>query len=240
MFSKINASTRKREILARVRELDKGDMGWYQDIDLGNGLSTKSRRVWGEDLDHPKRRWKNIEPAVPLDMSGMSVLDIGCNAGFVSFQAADRGATDVVGIDLKQGYIDQANFCADVRGQSVDFRLGSVYDVGNFGRTFDFVFFVGLLYHCSYLERAVEAVSKSCASTLLCESAIYRDNSEVPLVRHIRTKKYGGPDAEGDASLPGSWHPNMAAMKSLFYEQGFEHVEEVFREGGRGAVIARR
>lgn len=64
-------------------------MGRYQDIDLGNGLSTRSRRVWGEDLDHPKRRWKNIEPAVPLDMSGMSVLDIGCNAGFVSFQAAD-------------------------------------------------------------------------------------------------------------------------------------------------------
>ena len=122
----------------------------------------------------------------------------------------------------------------------MDFRLGSVYDVGNLGRTFDFVFFVGLLYHCSYLERAVEAVSKSCASTLLCESAIYRDNSEVPLVRHIRTKKYGGPDAEGDASLPGSWHPNMAAMKSLFFEQGFEQVEEVFREGGRGAVIARR
>ncbi len=117
------------KILARVRELDDGDMGWYQDIQLGNGLSTKTRQVWGEDLDHPKRRWGYIDAAVPTDMTGLSVLDVGCNAGYASFQAADRGATDIVGVDLKQGYIDQANFCADVRGQAIDFRVGSVYDV---------------------------------------------------------------------------------------------------------------
>jgi tRNA (mo5U34)-methyltransferase len=227
-------------IRERVRDLDENGLGWYQNIQLRDGISTKTRRIWGEDIDHPRRRWGYLEAAIPNDLAGMSVLDVGCNAGFTSFQAADRGATDVVGIDLKEGYIDQARFCAEVRGQDVDFRVGSVYDVGQLGRQFDFVMFIGLLYHCQYLQRAVEAVSSVCSSTLICESAIHNDGSAIPLVRHIRRSAYAGPEAEGDARLPGAWHPNMAAMVSLFQEQGFSRVEPVFIEGGRGAVLARR
>ncbi|MEM9748144.1 MAG: class I SAM-dependent methyltransferase [Actinomycetota bacterium] len=227
------------QIRARIDELDR-DLGWYQNIDLGRGISTKSRQVWGEDLDHPRRRWGYIEHAVPTDFSGMSVLDVGCNAGFISFEAADRGATDVVGVELKSGYVEQARFCAEVRDQPVDFREMSVYDVAQLDRTFDFVFFVGLLYHCRYIERAVEAVAAVAADTVLCESAIHPDDSEIPLVRHIDRTQYEGPHAAGAARLPGNWHPNMAAMASLFREQGFASVEPVFRDGGRGAVIARR
>ena len=69
------------EILERVRELDDNDMGWHQNIDLRNGLSTKSRRIWGEGLDRPKQRWGYIDAAVPTDMTGLSVFDVGCNAG---------------------------------------------------------------------------------------------------------------------------------------------------------------
>jgi hypothetical protein len=112
-----------------------------------------------------------------------------------------------------------------------------VYDVAEFGRAFDFVFFVGLLCHWKHAVQAVEAVSHVCTSTLLCESAIRPDNSQIPLIRHLRRR---GPDAGGDARQPGSRHPNMAAMKSLFYESGFTQVDEVLREGGRGRVTARR
>lgn len=227
-------------IRERVRYFDEAGLGWYQNIDLGGGISTKSRRVFGEDIDHPRQRWTGIASAVPKSLAGMSVLDIGCNAGFICFEAMDRGATDVVGIDFKQGYIDQAQFCAEVRGQNVDFRVGSIYDLPKLGRTFDFVFFVGLLYHCKYMMTAIEAVSRVCGSTMIVETAIHPEKSDIPLVRYVRSSQYGGADAPGAAHLPGVWHPNMTALKAMFEEQGFADVKDLFTQGGRGGIVARR
>ncbi|HIG25036.1 MAG TPA: DUF1698 domain-containing protein [Acidimicrobiia bacterium] len=226
-------------IVQRVDELD-ADLGWYQNIDLRNGLSTKSRRVWGEDSDHPKKRFDEMASAIPEDLKGTSVLDIGCNAGFFSFESMDRGATDVTGIDLKQGYIDQANFCADVRGQNVDFHTRDIYDLPALGRTFDLVFCIGILYHCKYLKQAVESVASVASGTVLVETAIHPGNNDLPLVRFIRSSQYSGPDSKGAARLPGHWHPNMTALKDLFYESGFSRVEEVFTDGGRGGIACHR
>ncbi len=224
----------------RIRHFDEDGLGWYQDIDLGNGISTKSRRVWGEDIDHPSKRWQEIADAVPSSLAGMSVLDIGCNAGWICFESMDRGSTDVCGIDIKQGYIDQARFCADVRGQDVDFRVGSIFDLADLGRKFDVVFCVRILYHCKYLYQAVEAAAGVCASTIIVETAIHPGNNDLPLVRFVRTSQYAGPEADGAARLPGHWHPNMTALKDLFREQGFAKVEELFTDGGRGGIVAHR
>lgn len=226
-------------IEARIAELD-AEPGWYQDIELPGGRHTKTRRVWGEELDHPRKRFAEIEPAMPPDMTGMSVLDIGCNAGHFAFQAADRGATRVVGIDHHNGYIEQAKFCAEVRGQEVDFRVMDIYSLHDLGETFDFVFCVGILYHCRYLKQAVEAVSNATRGTVAIETAIHPGNNDLPLVRFISSSQYEGPDAEGAARLPGHWHPNMTALKEMFAEGGFSKVDELFVDGGRGGIVAHR
>ncbi|MGE3758800.1 MAG: DUF1698 domain-containing protein, partial [Pseudobdellovibrionaceae bacterium] len=88
------------EVKSKILEFDRAP-GWYQKIDLGNGLVTKTRSVFGEELDHPRKRWACIESAVP-DLKGKSVLDLGCNAGFISFEAKRRGASYVCGVDLKK------------------------------------------------------------------------------------------------------------------------------------------
>jgi SAM-dependent methyltransferase len=173
-------------------------------------------------------------------MSGMSVLDIGCNAGHFAFQAKDRGAVDVVGVDLKQGYVDQARFCAEVRGQDVDFRVMSIYDLAQLERKFDFVFCIGILYHCKFLMHAVEAACSVTAGTIVVETAIHPGNTDLPLVRFVRSSQYGGPDSQGAARLPGHWHPNMTALRDMFAEYGFSSVEDVFVDGGRGGIVARR
>ena len=46
---------------------------------------------------------------------GMTALDIGCNAGFYSFELAKRGA-DVLGIHLDPHYLKQASWAADAMG----------------------------------------------------------------------------------------------------------------------------
>ncbi len=226
-------------IRKKIAEFEKG-LGWYQDIDLGNGIHTKTRRIWGEEIDHPKSRWKAIAKAVPKDLKGLSVLDVGCNAGFFAFQAKRRGADYVCGVDLKKEYIDQANFCNEVLGYDVDFRVLSVYELEKLDRQFDLVFFVGILYHCKYLNTAVEQISKVTRKRMIVESAIHPKYSRIPLVRFVRSTNYKGPQGKGAERLPGHWHPNMTALKDLFYESGFSKIETIFKKGGRGAVVADR
>lgn len=227
------------EIEARIAELDE-DPGWYQDVELPNGVHTKTRQVWGEEIDHPRKRFAEVEPALPKDMSGMSVLDIGCNAGHFAFQAADRGASRVVGVDRHEGYIEQAKFCSEVRGQDIDFHVMDIYDLRDLGESFDFVFCVGILYHCRYIKQAVEAVCDVTKGTVAVETAIHPGNNQLPLVRFVSSSLYEGPDADGAARLPGHWHPNMTALKDMFAEGGFSTINELFVDRGRGGIVAHR
>ncbi len=214
-------------IRARITEFENG-IGWYQNIDLGNGIQTKSRSIWGEEIDHPRFRWGEVAKAVPSDLKGLSVLDIGCNAGYFSFEAKRRGAHYICGVDSKQEYIEQAKFCNDVLGFDVDFRVQTVYDLDKLDRQFDLVFFVGVLYHCKYLSQAVEQASKAAKKRIIVESAIHPGAVETPLVRLVA----------GSEKLPGTWHPNMSALHDLFRAHDFSTIETLFVKGGRGGIVA--
>lgn len=223
-------------ILQKIVELEQ-KTGWYQNIDLGNGIQTKSRQIFGEEIDHPRSRWNEVAPAIPKDLSGKSVLDLGCNAGFFSFEAKKRGADYVCGIDLKEPYIEQANFCSKVLKLDVDFRVLSIMDLNTLGRDFDYVFFVGLLYHCPEVFAALKSAAQVCKHKLILETAIHPYNEDYPLVRFVRNSHY---KSHTKGSLPGWWHPNMTALRDMLLELGFKKVETLFKKGGRGGVWAER
>src|SRR5579884_895977 len=72
-----------REWLAqRVGELGE----WFHNLDL-NGVATAPNHFLG---DFPNVKWKHIEPAIPRDLTGAVVLDIGCNGGFYSIEMKRR------------------------------------------------------------------------------------------------------------------------------------------------------
>lgn len=63
-----------------------------------------------------------------FDVTGMSILDIGCSEGMYSFYLADQGA-DVVGIDIDEKRIRKANFIKKTLGFSnVRFESGNILD----------------------------------------------------------------------------------------------------------------
>src|SRR5262249_62227751 len=77
----------------RIRELSRrvSEMGeWFHNIDL-NGVLTAPNHFLG---DFPNVKWKSIAPALPVDLGGASVLDIGCNGrvAFLALQKSGRGA----------------------------------------------------------------------------------------------------------------------------------------------------
>jgi tRNA (mo5U34)-methyltransferase len=214
-------------VLSRIAELDEAP-GWYQNIDLKNGIHTKTRKVWGEELDHPRRRWEAVRSAFPESLAGKSVLDVGCNAGFFSFMAAERGAESVLGVDYNDRYVEQARFCNAVRGDKVEFRVMPVGDVRKLGRSFDITLCIGLLYHVHDILGAIQAISDVTTEMAIVESAIHPNTSDVPLLLYTGN----------DKKLPGHWHPNMSALSAMLLAVGFQRVEPTFRDGGRGGIVA--
>src|SRR3978361_1137908 len=88
------------------RHPEIGALGpWFHNLHLPGGLQTLPNHFLGGDF--PAFKWQQVESALPADLSGWRVLDVGCNAGFYSFALARRGAT-VVAIDMEPLYPDQA------------------------------------------------------------------------------------------------------------------------------------
>jgi len=55
---------------------------WFQYIDLGGGIFTKSQSAIGEPREYPRPTWETVKVCVAENFSGKSVLEVGCNAGF--------------------------------------------------------------------------------------------------------------------------------------------------------------
>ncbi len=131
---------------------------WFQNLDL-KGVPTAPHHFLG---DYPGSKWRQVATALPERFDGLSVLDIGCNAGFHALECKRRGAAYVVGMDADPRYLAQARFAADVLDLEVEWREMSVYHLGDLQRQFDYVFFLGVFYHLRYplyaLDLAVSLV----------------------------------------------------------------------------------
>lgn len=100
----IERLTNADEIRAGVQNLAP----WFHQIDLGQGILTKSRPAATEPIHHPAGTWQIVKQCFPEDLEGRSVLDVGCNAGFYAIEAKRRNAGRVMGIDSQRQQIRQA------------------------------------------------------------------------------------------------------------------------------------
>lgn len=137
----------KRQELSReaIEEQVRSRGPWFHDLDL-HGVRTAPDHPLGDFLND---LWITISPGLPMDLTGKTVLDIGCNAGFYAFKLAERGAM-VTGIDHDPHYLEQARWAARVLGHDVELLQMDAYDVPELGRRFDYVLFMGVLYHLRY------------------------------------------------------------------------------------------
>jgi len=122
--------------------------------------------------DFPANFWAFFQHAVPADLHGKTVLDIGCNGGFYSFELKRRGAAHVLGVDHDPAYLAQARFAREQLGLDVEFVQGDVYDIDRLvgGQQFDVVVFMGVLYHLRHPLYALERVAGLVRGRLLFQS----------------------------------------------------------------------
>jgi 2-polyprenyl-3-methyl-5-hydroxy-6-metoxy-1,4-benzoquinol methylase len=128
---------------------------------------------------HEQRKNYFFQPLVNLlggSLAGKRVLDLGCNQGFWSLAAIEKGCDYVLGIDGRQMNIDQARFVFDVKGINKDrynFCSGNIFDLLNddLGK-FDIVLCLGLMYHISKPMTLLERISAVNTDLLVIDTTL--------------------------------------------------------------------
>lgn len=153
---------------------------WFHNLHLPDGTQTCPEHGLG---DFPNAKWQKLAAYLPRDLTGATVLDVGCNAGFYSFELAKLGAS-VTAIDSSVHYLTQARWAAEVNGLSdrVSFEQRQIYELGASQRKWDIVLFLGVLYHLRYPLLGLDIVSRCVGSELIVQSLLAPDGpaSEIP------------------------------------------------------------
>jgi tRNA (mo5U34)-methyltransferase len=213
----------------RIAELGE----WFHNINL-RGYPTAPNHFLG---DYPWVKWRTFAHAIPADLHGRTVLDVGCNGGFYSIEMKRRGADRVVGVDSDERYLAQARFAAQVSGTTVEFRRLSVYDIAALGERFDVVLFMGVLYHLRHPLLALDLLHEHATRDLLVFQSMLRGSDSVQPIAsdypftetsifdtpgypklHFVERKYSGDQTNW-------WIPNRAAAEAMLRSAGYQILE---------------
>jgi tRNA (mo5U34)-methyltransferase len=223
------ATDQGSHVAEKIRRLGE----WFHNINV-RGVLTAPEHFLG---DFPRVKWERFQHAMPTDLRGKSVLDIGCNAGFYSIEMKRRGADRVLGIDFDERYLAQAHFAADTLGLEIEFRKLSVYDVHELGEQFDIVLFLGVFYHLRHPLLALDLIHEHASRDLFVFQSLQRGTDAIEVVdddygfwdtdtferagfpkMFFIEKRYAGDPTNW-------WIPNRAGVEAMLRSAGFEILE---------------
>ncbi len=231
-------SFRQGSRTAQEHELSQLDP-WFHNIHLPNGVETAPHHPFG---DFPAFKWEAIAPHLPADLKGWSVLDLGCNAGFYSFELAKRGAAvDAVDSDLH--YLKQGSWAAKKLGLAdrVTFRQKQVYELADEATSYDLVWFMGVFYHLRYPLLGLDILAQKTrqlmvfqslslggeASSDLPENLLYEERHRLaapdwPRMAFIEKRFAGDPT--------NWWVPGAATVEAMLRSSGFSSIRPIADE----------
>jgi tRNA (mo5U34)-methyltransferase len=210
---------------------DIGALGpWFHNLHLHDGVQTAPDHPLG---DFPRNKWDQLAPELPQDLKGARVLDVGCNAGFYTFELARRGAR-VVGLDTDDHYLRQAQWASRLLGHEAQVELKNmqVYELARVSEQFDIVLFLGVFYHLRYPTLALDIVTERAKQILVFQSLSLRDGWAEPQSRPLAFEELEALNATGwpklafiETELAGDptnwWVPNRACIELLLRSAGW-------------------
>lgn len=222
-------SANGRSLQHRVRHLGP----WFHNLHLPEGVQTAPDHRLG---DFPSWKWEQIRAHVPADLKGWQVLDIGCNAGFYSFELARRGAY-VTGIDMEPRYLRQARWAAKQLHlqDHVRFKAMEVYDLSRTKEAYDLTWFMGVFYHLRYPLLGLDIVARKTKRLMVFQSLTlpgdeqYKGEMDLPFENRDPLRHPGWPKMafiEGcfAGDFTNWWIPNHACIMAMLRSAGLRIV----------------
>ncbi|OFV98986.1 MAG: hypothetical protein A3F68_13400 [Acidobacteria bacterium RIFCSPLOWO2_12_FULL_54_10] len=226
-----NSAKSRAQIESEVRALG----WWYQHFELPSGVWTGS----GTDPSYkPETRWKFLEPFIPQDLTGKTVLDLGGNAGFFSIQAKRLGAERCVLVEPYVEFVRQAEYATGEFGVNVEIVNEDVhvYCLTTEDR-FDLVFFLGLFYHLKYPSLVLDRLAEMTKHRLYFQSHIvgsaepnypekpnYVRETDDELIEHPGFPRMVFIEKLYNRDPTNWWIPNAAALEPMVRSAGMKVV----------------
>ncbi len=216
------------------------DLGpWFHNLHLPDGTQTAPEHFLG---DFPSYKWREIAEHLPQDMSGMRALDIGCNAGYYSFELAKRGA-EVTALDIDEHYLKQARWAAEAMGlaNKIEFRHCAVYQLAHEPEQYDLIWFMGVLYHLRYPLLALDIVRKCCKGQMVFQTMtapgddVFPAQADYGLQERDILNEPGWPKMafieHRVANDPTNWWAlNHAGVEAMLRAAGFQQIQRIAHE----------
>lgn len=218
------------EIRERIASL--GD--WFHNMELQGVRTAPDHFLY----DYPMNKWRRFSHALPQDLTGATVLDIGCNAGFHAIEMKRRGAARVLGIDHDERYLAQAQLAAELSDAEIEFRRLSVYDVALLGEKFDLVLFMGVFYHLRHPLLALDLIHEHVVNDVLVFQSMQRGSDVVmDVAENYDFFQQDHFDEPGYPKLhfiercyandsTNWWTPNAACSQALLRSAGFTILDQ--------------
>jgi tRNA (mo5U34)-methyltransferase len=202
---------------------------WFHNLHLPGGIETAPSHFLG---DFPRYKWQVLAPHLPERLDGWTALDIGCNAGYYSFELARRGAR-VTGIDVDPHYLRQAEWAAQELGlaSTIEFRRMQVYDLAGADELYDLVLFMGVFYHLRYPLLGLDIVARRCRRIMVFQTLttpgmdVYTDTEDHPIDERNVLNEPGWPrmafiEHRFSRDPSNWWVPNHAAVEAMLRSSG--------------------
>lgn len=208
---------------------------WYQNIELAPGIWTNPNDPRAYD---PRERWNIIEPYVPKDLSGKTVLDLGCSAGFFAAKMKQRGAKRVVAVDVAPWVKRQVTVVAAALGLDIEIRVQDVHEFCLETREkFDYVLFLGLLYHLRHPLLVLDRLSCMLGEKLFIQTPIvgrkpdgslrvkddYPSN-ETQVFDHPDFPRLSFIEKKFNADSSNWWFPNENCLLAMLRSSGYQRI----------------
>jgi tRNA (mo5U34)-methyltransferase len=202
---------------------------WFHNLVL-DGIATAPDHFLG---DYPAHKFERFGAALPADLTGKSVLDIGCNAGFYAFEMKRRGAARVVAIDSDPRYLAQARLAAEVLGHDIELRELDIYRIAELDERFDLVIFMGVLYHLRHPLLALDLLHDHVVGDRLLFQSMLRGSMAIapvapdyPFEETAIFERAGHPamyfvEHRYAGDWTNWWIPNRAAVEAMLRSAGF-------------------
>jgi tRNA (mo5U34)-methyltransferase len=194
---------------------------WQYRFEFANGVTTPMPDPSMINRQEQRRRYF-FEPLLSLtggSLGGHRVLDLGCNAGFWSLHAIEAGADFVLGIDVRQAYIDQANLVFETKGidrARYQFDRHDLFDFA-FRESFDVVLCLGLMEHVAKPVELFDLIARVGAEIVVVDTEVSRSRASLFEVDSLH-------DGEGVGDNQLVLLPTRRALIELASEFGFATV----------------
>lgn len=197
-------------------------ISWWHSVPLGEGFVTKGRKPNLQELD----AWK-----FPTDLTGKTVLDIGCNDGGFLVAALQRGARRAVGIDAVCS--PGIQFLLEHEVYPLEFKQLDLFS-DEFLQlpTFDFVIFAGVIYHVKNPVEALVRVRRVTGQVALVESHIDERVTSVPCMVF-----YEHSELNNDPT--NWWGPNRSCLESMLRTAGFGQLQVTHVQVSQASKLGR-